>query len=210
MKPTRGNQKSKTGKLMLAMALLLAGPVLAQNIPMVSPKPARPKRQVLVSIPDRKLALVENGTVLKVFPVAVGAAVSQSPTGQFQIVNRIANPTYYHPGMVVPPSNDNPVGTRWIGLNKKGYGIHGTNSPNSIGRAASHGCIRMRNRDIEQFFRMVSVGDTVEIRGERDAQIAEIFGGEVEATAITVAQAEASLNVATQPQATLAQVGGGQ
>lgn len=67
---------------------------------------------------------------------------------------------------------------RWLGLNRKGYGIHGTNEPRSIGRAASHGCIRMSNRDITQFFEMVRVGDVVEIRAERDADTARVFGSE--------------------------------
>ncbi len=71
----------------------------------------------------------------------------------------------------------NPIGTRWLGLNRKGFGIHGTNEPGSIGKAASHGCIRLRNRDIEQLFRMVSVGDTVLIHADRDEEVAEIFGG---------------------------------
>jgi lipoprotein-anchoring transpeptidase ErfK/SrfK len=101
------------------------------------------------------------------------------------------NPAYYHPGTVIAPGNDNPVGTRWIGLNKKGYGIHGTNEPWSIGKAASHGCIRLRNRDVEQLFTMLRVGDTVEIRGERDEQTAAIFGGEF-APAVTVAASTAT------------------
>jgi lipoprotein-anchoring transpeptidase ErfK/SrfK len=67
---------------------------------------------------------------------------------------------------VVPPGKGNPLGTRWIGISKKGYGIHGTNSPKSIGRAASLGCIRLRNEDVEELFEMVSVGDAVELRGE--------------------------------------------
>ncbi|HEV2729899.1 MAG TPA: L,D-transpeptidase, partial [Terriglobales bacterium] len=66
---------------------------------------------------------------------------------------------------------------RWLGLNRNGYGIHGTNEPTSVGKAASHGCIRLRNRDMEQLFRMVSVGDTVQIRAERDDEVAQIFGG---------------------------------
>jgi hypothetical protein len=88
--------------------------------------------------------------------------------------------------VVIPPGPDNPVGTRWVGLNQKGYGIHGTNEPGSIGKARSHGCIRMRNHDIEQFFTMVSVGDTVEIRSERDEQTAEVFGTEANVTAAVV------------------------
>jgi lipoprotein-anchoring transpeptidase ErfK/SrfK len=140
----------------------------------------RTQRVVLVSIADRRLAVMENGNVLAYFPVAVGAVVSPSPTGEFEIVNRVANPAYYHEGVVVAASSDSPVGTRWIGLNLKGYGIHGTNAPGSIGRAASHGCIRLRNRDVERLYAMLRVGDLVSIRGERDEEIAAVFGGTVE------------------------------
>jgi hypothetical protein len=63
-----------------------------------------------------------------------------------------------------------------MGLSAKGYGIHGTNQPRSIGKAASTGCIRMGKQDLEQLFAIVDVGDTVEIRAERDEQIAEVFG----------------------------------
>jgi lipoprotein-anchoring transpeptidase ErfK/SrfK len=153
--------------------------------------PTRPKRQIVVSVPDRKLVVMESGAVLRVFDVAVGADVSPSPTGAFEIVSRLTEPTYYHSGVVIPPGDNNPLGPRWVGLSKKGYGIHGTNVPHSIGKAASHGCVRMRNRDIVQFFAMVSVGDTVEIHGERDKQIAEIFGGESTSESV-VAQAQAN------------------
>lgn len=133
-------------------------------------------RIVLVSVPDRKLAVIEGGNVVARFSVAVGAAVSPSPTGEFQIVSRVANPTYYRPGTVIPSGKDNPVGTRWVGLSQKGYGIHGTNAPRSVGHAASHGCIRLRNRDMERLFTMVRVGDVVEIHGERDEQVGQVFG----------------------------------
>ncbi|HWW15617.1 MAG TPA: L,D-transpeptidase [Candidatus Dormibacteraeota bacterium] len=140
--------------------------------------PQRPRRVVLVSIADRRLAVIEDGNVLAYFPVAVGAAVSPSPTGEFEIVNRVTNPAYYHDGVVMEAGENSPVGTRWIGLNLKGFGIHGTNAPRSIGRAASHGCIRLRNRDVERLFAMLRVGDLVEIRGERDEEVAAVFGGE--------------------------------
>lgn len=136
----------------------------------------RHDRKVVVSIPDRKLVVLENEQVLRTFVVAVGAAESPSPSGEFRIINRLTNPTYYHPGVVVPAGGRNPIGTRWIGLSKKGYGIHGTNAPKSVGRAASHGCIRLRNSDIERLFSMVRVGDRVEIHGVRDAQVARWFG----------------------------------
>ena len=163
--------QNRTRTAILLLTALFGPTAAAQDF-----STARAARQVLVSIPDRKLAVLEGGKVIRTFPVAVGATVSPSPSGEFKIVNRIANPTYYHPGVVIPAGAGNPIGTRWLGLNRKGYGIHGTNEPGSIGKAASHGCIRLRNRDMEQLFRTVSVGDTVLIRVDRDEQLAEIFG----------------------------------
>jgi hypothetical protein len=173
------------GWLLAAMAVA-ALPANAQNSK--STEMDRARRTVLVSIPDRKLAVLENGTVVAAFSISVGAEGSPSPAGEFKIVNRVSHPTYYHAGSVLPPGKSNPVGTRWIGLSEKGYGIHGTNVPKSIGRAASHGCIRLRNRDMEKLFGMLRVGDVVEIRGERDQQIAEIFGGAEDDASATVAE----------------------
>ncbi len=172
--------QSRSRMVRIAVAAAFGVAVAAKGSAQSStPSPAllRPRRQVVVSIPDRKLAVLEDGKVLRVFQVAVGADVSPSPTGEFQISHRLTNPTYYHPGVVIPAGPNNPLGPRWVGLSQKGFGIHGTNQPLSIGKAASHGCSRMRNREIEQFFEMVSIGDTVSIRGERDEQIAQIFGG---------------------------------
>ena len=108
-------------------------------------------------------------------------------------MTRVSNPTYYHPGSVIPGGKNNPVGTRWLGLNLKGYGIHGTNAPASVGRAASHGCIRLRNRDVEQLFSMLHVGDTVEIRDVRDEQTARVFGNNGGETLVAQSQASAAL-----------------
>jgi lipoprotein-anchoring transpeptidase ErfK/SrfK len=181
----RGKAIRTMGWVIPTLAAVITPSALAQQP--TTNLPARVKRQVVVSVPDRKLVVMENGAVLRVFPVAVGADVSPSPTGDFEIVTRLTDPTYYHSGVVIPAGTDNPLGPRWVGLNRKGYGIHGTNMPGSIGNAASHGCIRMRNRDIVQFFAMVNVGDTVEIHGQRDEEIAEIFGGEVDETAVALA-----------------------
>jgi len=157
--------------------------------------PPRHSRTVVVSIPDRKLAVISDGKLRRVFAVSVGAAESPSPTGTFQITNRIANPTYYHPGVVVPAGLNNPLGPRWIGLNKKSYGIHGTNLPHSIGKAASHGCIRLRNSDVVALYSMLSVGDVVEIHGERDATTQRTFGRtSVEQTTAKIAAAPAINN----------------
>jgi lipoprotein-anchoring transpeptidase ErfK/SrfK len=183
----RSGRTGWVGWLIPTLATLITPHAIAQELPTTPVVPSRIRREIVVSIPDRKLVVMENGAVLRVFQVAVGADMSPSPTGSFEIVTRLAEPTYYHAGTVIPPGEGNPLGPRWVGFNKKGYGIHGTNAPGSIGKAASHGCIRMRNRDILEFFSLVRVGDLVEIHGERDAQVAEIFGGQV--TETTVAHA---------------------
>jgi lipoprotein-anchoring transpeptidase ErfK/SrfK len=138
---------------------------------------AQSARKIIVSIPDRKLAVLEGGKVIKIFPTAVGAPKSPSPSGSFKIVQRLADPTWYGKGKIVAPGKSCPIGTRWLGLSLKGYGIHGTNNPSSIGHNASHGCIRLRNHDVEELFAMVSVGDDVELIAERTTQTVEIFGG---------------------------------
>ncbi len=132
-------------------------------------------RRIVVSLAERRLALVDGVRVLRVYRTAVGAPGSPSPVGTFEIINRIENPTYYVPGKVIPPGPANPLGTRWLGLNLKGYGIHGTNQPKSIGKAASHGCIRMRNKDVEELFQLVLPGDQVEIHAESSEELTRIF-----------------------------------
>jgi|HubBroStandDraft_1064217.scaffolds.fasta_scaffold17021_4 hypothetical protein len=136
------------------------------------------KRVIVVSLEDRKLALVEDGQVKRVYSVAVGKPSTPSPVGTFTIERRVANPVYHHDGKTVAPGPRNPVGTRWMGLNKAGYGIHGTNEPKSIGKAASHGCIRMAKADLEEFYGLVEVGDTVELIGQRNDETAQLFGGD--------------------------------
>jgi lipoprotein-anchoring transpeptidase ErfK/SrfK len=133
------------------------------------------RTRIVVSIPDRKLVLLRGVRVMKVYDVAVGKPSTPSPTGEFRIANRIPNPTWYGPAKVVGPGKSNPLGTRWMGLSYRGYGIHGTNVPGSIGKAASHGCIRMRQRDVEELFELVDVGTTVELHGERPPVVAMIF-----------------------------------
>jgi lipoprotein-anchoring transpeptidase ErfK/SrfK len=131
---------------------------------------------LVVSLADKRMAVVDHGAVRKIYTVAVGKPSTPSPTGTFRVVSRVANPTYYHKGKVVMPGPGNPVGNRWIGLSEKGYGIHGTNAPSSIGKAASHGCIRMSRPDLEELFAMLKTGEAVEIVGEPNAETASLFG----------------------------------
>lgn len=165
---------SRYASFALLTALAAAASRTAAQSPSKSPV-TRPARRIVVSIPNRKLALLEDDRVVKVYDVAVGAPVSPSPDGEYQIAQRLENPTYYHPGVVIGPGANNPLGPRWIGLNVPGFGIHGTNRPESIGKNASHGCIRLRNRDIEDLFARVKVGDRVSLIAERNDEVARIF-----------------------------------
>ncbi len=174
----------RTAEAVAAMALFIPCGMAAQE----TAERRREPQRIIVSIPDRKLALVDStGRVLKTYEVAVGAPVSPTPTGTFEVVNRVANPTYYHSGKLIPAGKGNPVGTRWMGLSKKSFGIHGTNVPRSIGRAASHGCVRLRNRDVEELFELVRTGDIVELRAERDEFISQLFAAAPADAALAVA-----------------------
>lgn len=189
----RGRLHMIAAGLMLVAARAVAQQQAAGTQPVVLPE-AQPERRIVVSIPDRKLALIEHGRVVKVYRVAVGKKVTASPSGEFKIVNRLTNPTYYHPGKVIPAGKSNPLGTRWMGLSLKGYGIHGTNEPGSIGKAASHGCIRMAKADLEQLFDLVRVGDVVEIRGERDTVVAQVFNEPAQPTIVASADIAVAQN----------------
>ena len=182
MKPTK--RESRTVAL-VAMVIMAAISAIAEEKQKRVGNPnmqkeSAPVRRIVVSLQDRKLALLEGDRVLKIWATAVGARSTPSPSGTYAIVNRLSRPTYYHPGKVVPPGPSNPLGTRWLGLSLKGFGIHGTNAPASIGRKASHGCIRMRNRDIEELFELVQVGSVVELHGEKNEYLAQIFNSEVQ------------------------------
>ena len=150
----------------------------------------QPTRRIVVSIPDRKLALLEDGRVVKIYRVAVGANSSPSPSGEFQIAQRLNNPTYSKPGVVIGPGSGNPLGTRWLGLNVKGFGIHGTNRPGSVGKNASHGCLRLKNSNVENLFARVRVGDRVSLLAERTEEVAQLFGGEPSPTTMATAQSQ--------------------
>lgn len=176
--------KIKALAVLAALAVISARAEVAEN---------ETQRKIIISIPDRKLAMMEGGKVLKIYSVAVGASTTPSPSGQFSVVQRLVKPTYYHSGKVIEPGPRNPLGTRWMGLSLKGYGIHGTNAPTSIGKAASHGCIRMAKADLEELFELVKVGDRVEIRAETDSETASIFASSTLAQAQLDSGAEPAL-----------------
>jgi len=168
---------------------------------------AASKRQIIISIADRQLAVIEHGQVLKTYPIAVGAHGTPSPDGDFVIINHAKDPVYRHGDKEIAPGKDNPLGTRWMGLSLKGYGIHGTNVQSSVGKAISHGCFRMRKQDVEELYTLVQVGDTVMVRRERDAMIAKVFAApSATQPAVTLANAAPGSDIQVPASATTATV----
>jgi len=172
-----------------------------------SANPAR-QRQIVISIADRQLAVIDNGQVLKIYPIAVGSRRTPSPEGNFVIVNHAKDPTYRHGEKEIAPGKDNPLGSRWMGLSLKAYGIHGTNVQISVGKAVSHGCFRLRKQDVEELYTMVQVGDTVLVRRERDAMIAQVFATPIAPTAAKTLAASAQnsggeMQIASSEKATV-------
>jgi lipoprotein-anchoring transpeptidase ErfK/SrfK len=104
-------------------------------------------------------------------PIAIGMPGHDTPTGSFNVISKIENPSWVPPNSPwaaglepVPPGLSNPLGTRWIGTSAPAIGFHMTPMDYSVGHAASHGCMRMHQADVEKMFELVDVGETVEIQ----------------------------------------------
>lgn len=126
------------------------------------------KIELVIRLRDRKVYVYERDQVKATFPIAIGRSGWETPTGEHQVLQMIKDPSWQNPfnGTVIPAGPDNPLGTRWIGFWTDGQnyiGFHGTPNEDSVGTAASHGCIRMYNRDVVQLFEMVEVGTVVRV-----------------------------------------------
>ncbi|WP_110111761.1 L,D-transpeptidase family protein [Bacillus sp. CGMCC 1.16541] len=143
-------------------ALLAANPLANPNIILPGQTiiiPGLPDKETIpysihVFLTERQLELRNKGAVMKTYPIAVGKMLTETPIGNFVIVNRQPNP-------------GGPFGTMWLSLSKISYGIHGTNNPSSIGQAVSKGCIRMYNKDVNELASIVPNGTGVYIRPSR-------------------------------------------
>jgi lipoprotein-anchoring transpeptidase ErfK/SrfK len=119
------------------------------------------KFSVVVDKSKNTLTLKEEEEVLKVYPVSTGINNS-TPVGTFKIVNKLIDPVWYKTGAIVAAeSPDNILGSRWMGLSVKGYGIHGTTQPETIGKQITQGCIRMYNSDVEELYSILPMGTEV-------------------------------------------------
>jgi lipoprotein-anchoring transpeptidase ErfK/SrfK len=128
----------------------------------------------VIHLADKFLEAFDTETnLLTHFPCSIAANVEKRPVGELYVIVVAPNPNYtFDPELfpespeaktldqklIIPPGPNNPVGVAWIGLDKIGYGIHGTPVPEQVGRTESHGCFRLANWDAEYLSRLVWVG----------------------------------------------------
>lgn len=118
---------------------------------------------MIVDKSQNTLALISVEEVIKVYKVSTGKNNS-TPIGTFKIVNKLINPPWYSAKGIIPSgSPENILGTRWLGINQPGYGIHGTDDPNTIGYQCTEGCVRMRNSEVEELYTIVPTDTEVKI-----------------------------------------------
>ena len=129
---------------------------------------------IVVNIPQRRLFHFSEGEVVAAYPVAVGRRSTPTFVGAFTVVSLETDPVWDVPKSIqdaqrlagkpvsvrVPPGPANPLGAYWIGLDRPGFGIHGTNAPATIFTFATHGCVRLHPDDIAALFRSVPAGAT--------------------------------------------------
>lgn len=126
-------------------------------------KVQRTKFSIVVDRSQNTLMLKSGNSIVKTYRVSTGANGS-TPSGTFTITNKIINPVWYKTGAAVPPGSPNNIlGTRWMGISRPSYGIHGTTDAKSIGRSVSSGCVRMTNQEVEELYTIVPEGTEVVI-----------------------------------------------
>jgi lipoprotein-anchoring transpeptidase ErfK/SrfK len=135
--------------------------------------------RIRIKLSERNLrALDADGHLLCFFPCSIGSRVDKRPIGELHVVVAIKDPNYtFRPELfpespeartirqplILPPGPNNPVGAAWIGLDRPGYGIHGTPQPEDVGRTESHGCFRLANWNAEFLLQLVAVGTPVSV-----------------------------------------------
>lgn len=123
---------------------------------------------LVVNLAERGLYVYQRGRPTRYFPVAIGMRGWETPTGEFTIATKAKNPTWFPPSWAlkedpVPPGPDNPLGDRWMGLSIRGYGLHATNAPRTVGLYTSHGCMRMYPEQARELYDLVKIGTPVTI-----------------------------------------------
>ena len=130
--------------------------------------PEEGKINLVLDLSDRKVYIFQGNKQIGSYPVAVGKEGWETPKGDFQVIEMQENPVWQDPwsGEIKKPGPNTALGLRWIGFwtnGKDTIGFHGTPTVDSIGQAASHGCVRMRNDDVVNLFQKVEMGTPVKV-----------------------------------------------
>ncbi|MDR3455907.1 MAG: L,D-transpeptidase [Verrucomicrobiae bacterium] len=143
------------------------------------PEPADKAAFVVIHLAAKNLEAFDAATNLILHcPCSIAAKVEKRPVGELHVAVIAPNPNYtFDPEvfpespeaqaighkLILPPGPNNPVGLAWIGLDKPGYGMHGTPGPEQVGRTESHGCFRLANWDATYLVKLVWIGMPVEV-----------------------------------------------
>ena len=124
------------------------------------------KIYLVIRLSDRRVYVYQDDQLKTSYPIAIGREGWETPTGTHKVIQKIPNPSWKHPftGEIIPPGPENPLGKRWIGFWTDGtnyIGFHGTPKEETVGQAASHGCVRMLNQDVLALFEKVGIGTIV-------------------------------------------------
>jgi len=118
---------------------------------------------MLVDKSQNILILKSDEEIIRTYIVSTGKNNS-TPIGNFKIISKLVNPAWFKSGTVVPAgSPENILGTRWMGIDFPGYGLHGTTDPKSLGKQVTQGCVRLSNSDVEELYTIVPIGTEVVI-----------------------------------------------
>lgn len=131
--------------------------------------PVTVENRLVLSLEARRVYLYRGEMLVSSYPVAVGTDETPTPQGQFTVQQMVINPIWQSPwtGEVHEPGPDSALGLRWIEFatsDAGAFGFHGTPTLESIGKAASNGCVRMRNEDVVALFDQVGVGTSVTVQ----------------------------------------------
>jgi lipoprotein-anchoring transpeptidase ErfK/SrfK len=123
---------------------------------------------LVIKLSQRRVYVYQDNKLKVSYPIAVGKPGWETPIGSYKVIEMQRDPAWENPlnGKVIPPGPDNPLGTRWIAFwtdGRNSIGLHGTPNEESVGQAASHGCIRMRNQDVLALYALVNIGTPVTV-----------------------------------------------
>lgn len=160
------------GALLTCVTMLIPQPSFSapQSIEPTETQPQTQPMRLEIQLKQKRVTVYKGDIKVKSYPIAVGRAGWETPVGTYKVKQMIRNPAWTHPlnGTTIPGGDpENPLGRFWIGFwtdGKNWIGFHGTPNPESVGTAASHGCIRMYNRDVEELFSKVSLGTEVLVK----------------------------------------------